>query len=1039
MIRRATVCIPLVLVAVATTALSPASSRAQGAAGIAQASELASTQALNLLNSGQFQQAEAAYTQLLQQYPTAAVAPEALFRLGYAQYMQAEYSQALASLKKITSPPAAPEIKAAGDALIPQVMAAQGAAMTSTDPNRKRSLGDAIVAFQDFIDKHPRTQAAENAAYGMATSEFQLGDYESAEKTLAGNLQNYPNNDSFLDNEDLLGVVLTADANNIENSHGSSEDAEAKFADALKRLADVIQRHTDVALANNAQFQIGEVLFDRANAETGDDQKKDLTHAIDAYQAVQPQDVMIQAQQSRVAESLQAVQQQTLAHNADAAAQAQQRQDRETAKLANVKLAPDETLNAQLRMAAAYFLLGKFDESRTVLNYLRPFATDPDPKQQLMYYTVLTYASQGLMDKAEEAYSNFQAQYKGAAIGENLPIVMGAAFLSGTPSQPAKAVQYFQQEREIYPNSPLVNQSLDQQAAALVRQQKFDEAISTYQQFLGTNPPKDQAADAEQGIAAIYQQTGKLADAMKQYQEVADKYPGTAMAEQCAFYAAALQTAVDIKQALPKLQAFVAKFPNGKFTAQATLAIGQVQASQGDGDGAMKTYKDLVAKFPKSDSAPQAYFQEAAILARDGKSADLVALMKDFIKAYPEDKNIYYAYDTIGASQVNSGDIAGAVATYAEMAQEHSDNPMAAGAQEKTAELWRHQADAQGRYQSLDDDQKKQWNDGVNKSVEAAEGVLEKFPDSDQVGLALKTLLADQRMLLEAQVKTPEDVHSYFVKLAVNYAANPGIQNRVKFTLGAFTYESDPQAGLVAMAAAYKPNLIYAPDDLDMYGEALIAQSRAGTAFTVYQKLAADYPVPVGTEAARAPTAIQDAQAMALFGMATALDNEGKTDEAGKYFAQLKATYPWSPKVMEANYGIAKSLVADKKLDDALKLLEGIVPSRTATAPLHAHALLLIGDIFSAKGNIPAAIDSYLKTAAFYAAVPDAASEGLWHGAQLLEQQAKSLTETSTPKKSEQIAKAVAAYKKIVTNYSASQYVQQAQDRLTTLGVAPGK
>jgi TolA-binding protein len=1001
-------------------------------AGIGAASDQAAAHALDLMNNGKLPDAEQAYMQLISQYPTAGVVPEALFRLGYVQYLQQEYNPAIDTLNRIVSPPATPAIKAAGDALIPQVMAAEAGAMSPGDPSRKKAFDDAIAKFDDFIKKYPQSQEVESAIYGRAMAAYENQDYEAAEKSLHDNLQRFPNSDSLLDNEDLLAVALMAEANSLIESHGNEEAATVKFKDALGFLADIIERRSDVVLANDAQFQIGEVLFDRSNAEQGAKKTEDLTHAIDGYRAVQPQEGMVQAQQARVTDALQAVRQ--LGGRPGAALEeAQRRLDRESAKLASVQKAPDQTMNAQLRIAACYFLLGKYDESRVLLRYLQPFADQPDQKKQIQYYMVLTYASQGIMDKATAAYRDFETTYKGDPLGENLPLVIGSALLSGTNSNPRAAVEYLNQERELYPSSPLVNEALNEQAAALVRQHEYGDAIATYQQFLATKPSRDQAATAEQGIAAIYQQTGKLPDAVKQYQKIADTYTGSPVAEECGFYAAALEASVDLKQALPMLQAFVSKFPDGKYTPQAMMMIGEVQATQGNTAAAMETYKDLAAKFPKSNFAQQADFQQASILARDGKTADMVALLQDFIKTYPDSKDIYYAYDTIGQTQVAKGQIADAISTYSDMARDHEDNPMAATALYRTAELWRQTAASMGRFAGLHDEQVPAWKKGVDSSISAAESVLDKYPKSEQVGLSLKTLVADQQMLLDAKLTGRDDIDKYFHGLAEKFASDPSAKSRILFTLAAFTYQTDPSAGMGGMTAAYDPSLVYAPTDMDLYGSALMARGRTEDAYKVYQKLGQDYPVPANATPAQATPAVQEAQATSLFGMATALDKEGKTADAGKLFAELKKDYPWSPKVLEANFGIAKSLVDQQKYDDASKLLVGIVSSHTATAPLRANAFLLIGDIQAAKNNVAAAIDSYLKTAAFYAGVPDAASEGLWRGGQMLEKQSTTLTEQSSPKKSEQVAKAVKAYKDLISKYPDSPRVPQAQDRLRAL------
>ena len=148
----------------------------------------------------------------------------------------------------------------------------------------------------------------------------------------------------------------------------------------------------------------------------------------------------------------------------------------------------------------------------------------------------------------------------------------------------------------------------------------------------------------------------------------------------------------------------------------------------------------------------------------------------------------------------------------------------------------------------------------------------------------------------------------------------------------------------------------------------------------------------------------------------------------------MKTLYPWFPKVVEANYYIAKSLVEEKKLGDALKLLIPTTANRNAPSALRARSLVLIGDIDVAQNNNDAAMDTYLKAAFQFGGVADAAAEGFWKGAQLLEKQAGLLNETSTPKRSAQIQKAINAYKAIVTKYPNSPHLKDAQERLDALG-----
>ena len=999
------------------------------AQGVAQAE-----QALELLNEGKLPEAEDAYNALITQFPTSGVAPEALFRLGYVQFLQAEYPQSISTLQRVVSPPASPEVKAAADALIPQAYNAEATAMAPGDPGRKQAFQDAIKQFDAFVQKYPQSPQVESALYGRATASFQIQDFAGAASGLTHILQSYPNSDTTLDTEDLLALVLTSQASDILRTKGDPQAAAQKYKQALSYLANIIERNADVSLSNSAQFQIGEVLFNRGSAEKDPARKEDFTHAMEAYQAVQPPAALVPAQEARVALVLQRVRQASASGDASALERVQRVQDRENAKLQALKRSQDQTLNAQLRVAAIFFMLQKYDEARVLLHYLQPFATDPDQKKQIQYYLTLTYASQGIMDKAEQAYNDFFAAYKGDPLGENLPLVMGSAFLSGSNPQPDKAANYLSQERQYYPGSPLVNEALDQQAAALSGQHRYDEAISTYNQFLSQNPPPEQAADASRGIAMIYQQTGKMQQAVQQYQATADKYPGTAGAEQCAFYAAGLETTVNAGQALPMLQAFVTKFPAGQYTGQAMMMIGQVQNSQGNTDAAIQTFKDVAAKFPKSDFAPQAYFQQASILARLDKTGEMVSVLQDFLSKYPDNKDIFYAYDTIGQTQASKGRVADAIETYSDMVKSHPDHPMAPLAVERETELWHRVADTMGRYQALKPAAQATWEKAVRSSIAAGEQLVQSYPNAPQVGVALKMIRTDHEMLVAAGKETTDDVEAYFHGLAEKFGDNESAKDRIIFTLATFTFKKDQVMGLAQMGVAYNPGYVYAPEDLDVYGTALLAQGKADESYKVYEKIGRDYPVPPGAQPAQAPPAIQEAQSTSLFGMGTALDKEGKAAQAGQMFAQLKTLYPWSPRLLEANFGIARSMVHQGKFDAASALLVPIVSSRSAPTSLRANAFLLIGQIQEAKGNIDAAIDSYLKTAAFYSSVADAAAEGLWRGGQMLEKQAATLTEQTSPKKSDQVAKAVDAYKKIGENYPDSPYFQQSLDRLKALG-----
>lgn len=268
--------------------------------------------------------------------------------------------------------------------------------------------------------------------------------------------------------------------------------------------------------------------------------------------------------------------------------------------------------------------------------------------------------------------------------------------------------------------------------------------------------------------------------------------------------------------------------------------------------------------------------------------------------------------------------------------------------------------------------------------------------------------------------------------MAAEVSADANTQGRVRFAAAAYLAERDKAAGLERMTAAFNPQLIYAPAELDLYGGLLLAADKLDEAGKVFEKLAADYPNPPGVAPDQAPPATQEAQAVALFGLGKALQRQGKTAEAAAKFDLLKAGYPWSPKVPEADFGIAQSKFESKQYDEAQQLVIPIIRAPNATAELRAHSFLLQGRIQEEKGNAEGAIDSYIKISVFFAGVPDTAAEGLWRGGQLIEKQAAGIADEK--KRAAQMAKATKAYKDLDKTFGDSPFAPQARERLQALG-----
>jgi len=1004
----------------------------------------ANAAAYELYSNGDYKAAADAYEQLLKNFPTDSSVPGAQVQLAFSDFFLGKYDDAITMLTKANAgPPLPADVKQLTDGLMPQILLAKASAMPSKDPKRKSLFQDAIKQFGDYITKYPQAQDLEQAIYSRALAEFQNDDYDSAVKDLEMNIKRFPQSGTIANSKNLLAITLATEGSK-ELAKGDSADKAKAFGfykQATDYLKEIINKKEDVALMNDANFQLGEILLNQAGYSSDAEKPALYAAALAAFQAVAPKDQIVAYQQQKLKEFPDKKRQAIMQHNEALRKQLDRDYEREFRKLTELQGKPDQTATALVKTAEIYFQAGKYNEARVVLHHVLPFLNVAEDQKLALYLIAMTYAMQNAVDRAPAAYDAFQAKFKGDAMADNLPVALGNMYLA--LNKTSDAIHYYDESLAIYPSGRYAGVSVVQKATAEAAQGLQADALKTFQSYLAKNPPPEIGVIAQFGLAGIYKDTQKWDDAITAYKTVKEKYPGTPQAVDSDYWiGVCTQQKGDNAGAIPILDAFAKANPKNPLTPLALYVKGGAQIALGQKEDAIATLATVANDYPQSQPAPFTYFTRAQIRSTEGKADDVVALMKQFIEKYPRDEKIYFAYDSIAQTELNRGKTDEALAAYREFVDKYSENPQAAEALAKVAEIQRTKADALGRYLALNDQERAQWNTLIEGSIASAEELLQKYPDSPAVALDLQTLLADQRMLVGAEKKQPADVEKYFQGLA-DAAASPKLKSKLLFTLASFVAPTDKDRAFAIMSQAYSPDIVYSPADLDIYGIALIEQKKLDDASAVFDKLAADYPVPANMSPAQAATAIQEAQATVLFGKGRVAQAKGQTAEAGKLFEQLKALYPWSPKVLEANYGIAASYQKEGRLDDAVNLLTAIIRAPTATAELRANSMLLGGDIMVDKMNaatdakqkseyLDAAIDYYIKIAQFYAGVPSAAAEGLWKGGQLLEQQASAATD---PKfKTQQLGRAKSAYQQLIKDYPSSEYVPKAQERLSALG-----
>lgn len=1052
-----------ILCALAAISLSAASTTAY-AQGIP--AEQAHQNALKLISDNNLPEAATALEKFLKDYPTSMVVADAQYRLATVYFMLGEYDKSRTYIQKTQQPPTPPDYMELGAGLLPQVLAGKASKETS-DTARKAGFEEAIKEYDNFLSKYPASTQVESATYGRAICAFQIAKYDDAIAGLRKNLQQFPRSDTILDSQFLLGLCLmTQGALTAQETSGKTNPkADALFAEAERFLADIVTRRTDIALLNDAQFQLGELYVNHALFAPPEAQDTLFAKALSAYRAILPKEDTVAAQKARIKRyndaSFAALQARDVKKMNDLARIAQN----ETSKLAGVEAKADLTVSAKIKIGQLFYLKKAYDEARVVFRQMQQFAEDNEQRKSLLYYLTMSYADQAriiagdnrsrLVSRAVQGYEQFQDSFKGDPIADNLPFTMGLLFLA---KDPEKAISYFQESAQIYPKGRVLDQSLAAQANANVALKRYDAAEATFQKFLSSNPDPALAADAKLGIANIQKDRAqadpaKLAQALVSYQKVASEHRGTPQAETAAFWIGQIQLQTgSVDAAIASLSGFLKDFPKNALLPHAKLSLAQAYATKGDAASALRTFKEIASEFPDSEVAPYAYLAQCNLLTGPEKADERAALMREFIRRYPGHEYIFFAYNLIAQDLLAKGQAAEATATFTEMVEKHPTDPQAPTALFNVGALWNQQARNLGSVFALNDAQKTQWTTALTNSNAACEKVLSDYPESAPVAMALQYLLTNQKLL--ASVKAPkadgdaapeDSITAYFETLASRFETQPATRSKILFALAAYTYEKDKAKALEQMSHAYDPGLLLTPANIDLYGGALLEQGKVDEAAAVFAKLATDFPDSDPAHPEKSPAHIQEAQSVALFGQAKVLQAKGQTAEAAAKFENFKRLYPNASagKILEANYGIAVLAHQQKQDDKALPLLNQVIRGRNASNDLRANAMLLLAQIQEGKNDkndMAAAIDGYLRIALYHENIAAAASEGLWRGGQLLEKQAAGLPEKSTnPKdatKPGQLRKALKAYQDLVAKYPDSAHVSEAKARIAALGAA---
>jgi tetratricopeptide (TPR) repeat protein len=350
-----------------------------------------------------------------------------------------------------------------------------------------------------------------------------------------------------------------------------------------------------------------------------------------------------------------------------------------------------------------------------------------------------------------------------------------------------------------------------------------------------------------------------------------------------------------------------------------------------------------------------------------------------------------------------------------------SENAYAPAALQAKVSMWLKAAMALGAYSAITAEEKEQWSQYLSNCEQSAIELIERFPSSPEVPQALDDLIKMLRVKSEANQVTSEEANDYFKNLRKKFES-PLAQARIYAAEAGLYFQKNQ------FNAAYDtfknllneyPDASLGAEDWNRYATLLLTNKELDKAFSVFSKIQKEFPRD------------QRAMANATYGLGATYLAQGKMSKAIPYFEELKAKYPWSEKIMEAEFALAMGDEQSNLLDKALDRYRTVIMSTISTPELKAQAMLASGKILEKQNklfpnpqtNDPNAESFYLQPDAFFRdSTALISAEGLYLASQI------NIRQNNIPKAKEILQRLLST-----PGYSQTSWHAKAQEALSKL------
>jgi len=501
-----------------------------------------------------------------------------------------------------------------------------------------------------------------------------------------------------------------------------------------------------------------------------------------------------------------------------------------------------------------------------------------------------------------------------------------------------------------------------QHAWSLLKLKRYGDASKAFAGFISAYEKHPKSLDARFWLAESEYQRGNYATAQKEYQVVAQ----TTQAEkrEDAMYGAgwSLYKQNEFNKALEFFERLVATYPNGKFTFDARLRIGDCYFFLKEYSKAAGSYRATIRMFPKQESIDYAYYQLGQTYYRSGDHSEAVQQFGSLMRTFPKSNLAADAQYSIGWIHFQNKRYSESILEFQKLIQTYPSSEVVARAHYSIGDAYYNQQ----KYAAAE----KAYRETINRFPESsyvldavsgiqycliaqgrqkeALGVVDSFVGQHPSLASSEALMLKKAELYYAQREYDQASREYrafaerFPKSnnapSAWYWAGKSLRSLGRLSESATSLEN----------AGSHPQVVekIAVQALLEAGEVHIEQKRYDRAIAVLSDIEKKYPKSDGAS-----------EAVYLRGVVFRIN--GDAMEARNQFTFAISKYPSAAGADKARVALAKLDIEAGDQASALTRVQLVSTSRTDE--VGAEAQYIVGSIYAQKKDWPNAITAFLR------------------------------------------------------------------------------